>query len=262
VKAVLAQLAPRSGELAANLARALNVIADASARLVVFPELFLSGYDLAQVRDCAVEADGPELGRLRAAAAEAGVAVAVGFSERADDTIFNSLALVEEGGEIVAVYRKLQLFGDERDVFEPGDALVVARLAGRMVGPLICFDMEFPELARALALAGADLLLTASANMAPFGSDHRIACQARALENRLSHLYCNRCGTEAGVHFVGESRAITPDGEIAAEAGANEALLRVPVMASEVSDERVDYLKHLRTDIRVNGPTLVAGGSR
>ncbi len=262
MRAVLAQLAPCPGEPAANLDRALNTIADAQAQLVVFPELFLSGYDLARAREDAVAADAPELRRVCAAAAEAGVAVAIGFPEQHGDRVYNSLALIDEGGEMAAVYRKLQLFGEEREVFEPGEALVVARLAGRMIGALICFDMEFPELARAVALARADLLLTVSANMAPFGSDHRIASQARALENRLPHLYCNRCGTEAGLHFVGESRAITGDGEIDAQAGADEALLRVSAKASELSDERIDYLKHLPRDITVKGPTLVAGGSR
>jgi predicted amidohydrolase len=155
---------------------------------VVFPELFLSGYDLSRAREYALTLDAPELGRVCTAAAEAEVAVAVGFPEQRGDRVYNSLALIDDGGEMAAVYRKLQLFGEERDVFEPGEALVVARLAGRTIGPLICFDMEFPELARALALARADVLLTVSANMAPFGPDHRIASQARALENRLPHL--------------------------------------------------------------------------
>ena len=105
----------------------------------------------------------------------------------------------------------------------------MTELAGLRVGPLICFDMEFPELARALARAGADLLVTASANMEPFYSDHQIASQARALDNRLPHLYCNRCGVEAGLVFVGGSRAVRSDGTIAAQAGGGEELLAADV---------------------------------
>jgi predicted amidohydrolase len=123
--------------------------------------------------------------------------------------------------------------------------------------------MEFPEHARALALAGADLLLTVAANMEPFLGDHRLASRARALDNRLPHLYCNRCGEEAGVRFVGGSRAIGADGAIHAEAGgAAEELLAVASLPRGLSDQRVDYLAHLREGIGVKSTSTATGGSR
>ena len=170
---------------------------------------------------------------LRQSAADAATAIVVGFPERRGNNVANSVALINERGELAAVYRKVQLFGQEQEVFEAGEELVAADLAGRHVGALICFDIEFPEHARGLARAGADLLVTASANMEPFYGDHQIASQARALDNRLAHVYCNRCGREAGLVFVGGSRAVRPDGTIAAQAGGGEELLEAEVGRDE-----------------------------
>ena len=147
----------------------------------------------------------------------------------------------------LVVLPELWLSGyDLEHVHESAVDLDSPELAGRRVGPLICFDVEFPELARALARAGADLLVTASANMEPFYSDHQIASQARALDNRLPHLYRNRCGVEARLVFVGGSRAIGSDGTIAAEAGGGEELLRAEVGRAGTGDDRIDYLAQLR----------------
>ena len=170
---------------------------------MVLPELFLSGYDLARARDTAVDLDGAELATVRAAAEAADTAVIVGFGERRGGAVANAVACIDARGDVAAVYRKLCLFGAEADVFEAGDELVLAELGERRVGPLICFDMEFPEPARALAAAGADLLVTAAANMEPFFDDQLIASQARALDNRLPHLYVNRAGSEGGLRVRG-----------------------------------------------------------
>ena len=98
------------------------------------------------------------------------------------------------------------------------------------VGPLICFDVEFPEPARELAAAGAELLVTASANMAPFGPDHEVATRARALESRLPRLHANGVGAIGGLRLVGGSRSVDASGAVLVEAGSDEeALLVVPV---------------------------------
>jgi predicted amidohydrolase len=261
LRSLLAQRFPVPGAPQANARRAAEIVARADADLVVLPELWLSGYDLDHVRESAVELDSAELGALRESAGDTATAIVVGFPEQRGAVVANSVALIDERGELAAVYRKVQLFGREREVFEAGEELVVAELAGRRVGPLICFDMEFPELARALARAGADLLVTASANMEPFYSDHQIASQARALDNRIAHLYCNRCGVETGLVFVGGSRAIRPDGTIAAQAGGGEQLLSAEVGRVETADDRIDYLAQLREGIGVKAATTVTGGS-
>lgn len=232
MRALLAQLASVPGQTQTNADRAVEILgAHSNVDLAVFPELFLGGYDLSLVPQSALAPDSSELQSIAAAAAAASTAVVVGFAERAEDgSFFNSVACIDRDGSLAGVYRKTRLFGAEPAAFRAGDEQRVVRLAGLDVGPLICFDIEFPEPARKLAAAGAELLVTASANMAPFGPDHEAATRARALENRLPHLYANGVGTIGGLRLVGGSRSVDASGVVLAEAGSNEeALLVVPV---------------------------------
>jgi predicted amidohydrolase len=254
VRALLGQLASLPGDVASNAERAVAALAaHPEIDIAVFPELFLCGYDLSLLEQSARSADSPELGTIADAAAAASTAVVVGFAERiGGGELANSVACIDRDGSLAAVYRKTQLFGAERHVFRPGNELRIVRLAGVEVGPLICFDIEFPEPARQLAAAGAKLLVTASANMEPFVADHELATRARALENRLPHLYANAVGAVGGLRFVGHSRSVDGAGTVLAEAATDEeALLVTPVGTAEVGDERVDYLRHLPHDLAV-----------
>lgn len=247
MQALLAQLASVAGhpdENAAHAAAALERHPD--VELAVFPELYLGGYSLDGLDGLARSVDDPEVGRLREAAAATGTALVVGFAERRPDGVANAACCIDRDGRVAGVYRKVQLFGAEREAFVPGRELLVVELAGRRVAPLVCFDVEFPELARAAALAGADLLVTVSANMEPFYADHELATRARALENRLPHLYANAVGTAAGFALVGGSRSIGSDGGVLAELPhREEGLLVAPVGRPERGDGRVDYLRQL-----------------
>ena len=232
MRALLAQLASIPGQTQANAERAVETLtAHPEVEIAVFPELYLGGYDLSLVPESARAPDSPELRAIAAAAAAASTAVVVGFAERAEDgSFFNSVACIDRDGSLAGVYRKTRLFGAEPDVFEAGDEQRVVRLAGLDVGPLICFDIEFREPARELAAAGAELLVTSSANMAPFGPDHERATRERALENRLPHLYANGVGTIGGFRLVGGSRSVDASGAVLADAAfAEETLLVVPV---------------------------------
>jgi predicted amidohydrolase len=255
VKALLAQLAPDDGRVELNLARVERTLsAHPHVELAVFPELFLCGYELAGVAELALDAQGPELGRVRAAAERARTAVMAGFAERLPDgTIANSAALIEADGELVAVHRKSHLFGDgERERFVEGAELLVVDLAGRRIGPLICFDMEFPEPARALVRTGADLLVTIAANMRPYGAEHELAARARALENRCPHLYVNRVGAHRALQFVGGSMAVDFCGRGTPALAHDEQLLEVEVPAAwaDVGSD-IDYLEHARRELPV-----------
>jgi predicted amidohydrolase len=247
VEALLAQLASVVGDPRANVARAVAALEQHNGvRLALFPELFLSAYELGSLARTALAPDGPELDELAAAAARTHTAVVVGFAERLPaGEVANSAACIDETGTLVAVYRKTQLFGAERDVFRAGGELRLVSLAGLRVGPLICYDVEFPELGRALAVAGAELLVTVSANMAPYGDEHEVATRARALENRLPHLYANAVGTIGRHRFVGRSRSVGAAGDVLADAGEAEELLVAPVGRAGAVTEEVDYLRQL-----------------
>jgi predicted amidohydrolase len=169
---------------------------------------------------------------------------------------------VDQRGELAGTYRKTHLFGDERGVFVAGDELFVIELGGLKAGLMICFDVEFPEVARSLALAGAELLVTISANMDPFGRDHDVFAIARALENGLPHLYVNQVGAGEAFTFAGGTMAVSADGDRLAEAGASgEAIVRLrldttignPARPNEL---RPDYLKEMRGTLPVGAPEV------
>ena len=250
LRVALAQLSPRLRETEANIETVHSVVAEhPEVDLFAFPELFLSGYTVTDVDDLAVRVDGPELESLADVARENSTALIVGAPERVSGGVANSAVCVDERGDIVAVYRKVQLYGgDESDAFVPGDELLVAELCGVKVGLMICFDVEFPEVARALAWAGAELLVTISANMEPFGNDHGVFASARALENGLPHAYVNQVGPgEKGLVFTGGSTIVSPDGEVHAQADSSgETVLNARLSLPMRSSLREDYLSQLR----------------
>jgi predicted amidohydrolase len=254
MKALLAQLAPK-GDPELDAARAREVICAAGdADLAIFPELFLGGYETRDLESRALAADDELLGTIGVSCARSATAAVIGFSERLDDGAFaNSAACFDRDGELVAIYRKTHLFGGhEAEAFRPGDELRLVTLAGVRCGILICFDIEFPEPARQLARAGAELLVTASANMDPYEEDHRLASRARALDNRLPHVYVNRVGEESGYRFVGRSRVVGPDGEVLAElSDSEEEVLAVDVPLRERPQGEVDYLRQVRPELPV-----------
>jgi len=232
------------------MARAARAVAATPAvDLVVLPELFLGGYVLEGLERLALTPGDSALDPLADAARSAGTAVVVGAAERVDGGVANSAFCLDRGGRPAGTYRKAHLFGAEREAFVAGAELAPIRVDGVALGVMVCFDVEFPEAARTLTLRGAEMLVTISANMAPFADDHEAFVRARALENERPHLYVNRTGSESGARFVGGSRAIDPDGAVVAEAGAEPAVLDVRLGPPGRRDERTTYISQRRPSL-------------
>jgi predicted amidohydrolase len=158
---------------AATTTAALHSAAALGARLVVLPELAATGYVLD--RDALLDraesalAPGPALSAWSAAARDLGITVVGGFAERAEDALYNSVAVIGSDGEVVGTYRKLHLFGREREVFAPGDlGLPVFEVAGLRLGVVVCYDLRFPEAVRILALRDVDVVAVPTAWVAGF----------------------------------------------------------------------------------------------
>lgn len=267
MKVLLAQLSPdQTVEL--NAERASQVILDnPEAEIAVFPELYLSGYRPSDAVAVSSRLGDAALAQIPEACREAKTAAVIGFSERLDgdaDAAANSAACFDNDGSLAGVYRKTHLFGsDEETNFTPGESLCIVNLAGRRVAPLICFDVEFPEPARQLADAGAELLVTISANMEPYFEDHELASRSRALENRLPHLYVNRVGTESGHTFVGGSRVVDRDGRVVAALGDEQGVLVADLeLDRDPLNEDIDYLRHVRRGLPVEEDHKLRGGER
>lgn len=245
---VLAQVVGVPGDIGANavlLERTLQQ--HRGADVVVFPELFLSGYFAGRESTHAVSAKHEVFERITRAAKDAGSHVVFGFAEQRDVGISNSVAHITDQGTLAAVYRKAQLFGEGEDAaFVAGDTLVLTNIRGTRVGLLNCFDVEFPEHARELSLAGADVLITVAANMEPYGADHSFAVRSRAIENRKFHVYVNRVLVENELNFVGESCVVAPSGEVLAKLGSDPAIVAIEVDLESWTDQDVDYLRYVR----------------
>ncbi|OYX70036.1 MAG: nitrilase [Rhizobiales bacterium 32-66-11] len=243
----LLQMTPVAADPAANLARIAQAAMAAGAfgcDLLVTPEMGVTGYNIgADIARLAEPRDGALVARLGEIAARAGLALVAGFPERADGAIYNSLVLARpDGGTFV--YRKCHLFGpDERAAFTPSNALPgLVEIAGLKVGFLICYDVEFPEMVRGLALAGADLVVVPTA-LAATPSCRRIALSlvpARALENHVFIAYADLCGSERGLTYQGCSVIAAPDGEDLARAGEAEALLMARIAPGAYAAARAE----------------------
>ncbi|CAB3743809.1 carbon-nitrogen hydrolase family protein [Paraburkholderia rhynchosiae] len=265
----LAQLALSDGNVEHNARKVIEMIGRADTgggtKLVVFPEATLSGFPTRDnITDVAQPIDGPMLTAVRDAARRAGVSVAVGLAERDGARFYNTTVLVDEYGEIALRYRKTHLWASDVGVFTPGNRFETCVWNGITVGLLICYDIEFPETARALAALDADLLIVTNGNMDPFGPVHRRAIVARAMENQLFAVMVNRCGSgDDNLTFPGESTLIDPFGEVVASADAQEALVRarVDLARLEASREHYRYLHDARVPLGLTRVDM-ANGSR
>lgn len=241
----LAQIPIEDSGVATNLQRVLGTIAQRAAgtELIVFPEATLSGFPTRHnIGEIAESIDGPSLTKVRNAARDAGVAVAVGLAERDGSRFFNTTVLVDEHGEIALRYRKTHLWASDVGVFEAGDRYEVCSFKGMTVGMLICYDIEFPETARAVASLGADLLIVTNGNMAPFGPVHRRAIVARAMENQMFAALVNRTGSgDDDLTFPGESALIDPFGDVVCDAGAGEKVLCATLDPARLEGAREHY---------------------
>ena len=244
MKVELAQLAGRDNDTAYNLERALAAIAACASdtQLIMFPESHLMGFPSAEtVAAVAEPLTGPTVSAIVAAARERNIAVVIGTAENDNGRFFNTTLLITPEG-IALTYRKTHLWASDRGVYEPGDRYATCLWNGVRVGLLICYDIEFPETARALAQLGAELLIVTNGNMDPYGPTHRTAIMARAQENQAFALMVNRVEEgDDGLMFAGGSALVDPFGSLLFEAGREEGQFRVELDLGQLAAARQDY---------------------
>lgn len=240
------QTGPIPGDVAGNLERldaAAARAADAGAHLLVTPEMALTGYAIGAgaVAALAEPADGTMAQAVCRIALQRRIAIAYGYPEqRAGGQPYNAAQLVDERGAVFAGYRKTHLFGAlDRAQFSAGDALATpVGLHGWRLALLICYDVEFPEAVRQMALAGADAVLVPTANMDGFDVVADTLVPARAYENQLFVVYANHCGAEGEVRYGGLSTIAGPSGRALATAGRGEALVVADLDAAALAASR------------------------
>jgi predicted amidohydrolase len=160
----------------------------------------------------------------------------------------NAAVVIDPTGAELGRYHKRALYGAwEKATFRPGGASLRFTCGDLSVGVAICYDVEFPEIIRAEARAGVDLVVVPTALMAPHDRVARQMVPVRAMENQVFLGYCNRTGTEGDLRFVGLSSIRGPEGEALAEAGAGDELLlaRLDTAARDATRATFCYLDDL-----------------
>ena len=260
--ACVVQPVPGPYDKAGNLARALAWMDEAAAHgasLILFPEMFLTGY---LIRDRLAELTEPLPGgaavtTLREKAKALSLAVVMGMpaADPAGGRPRNAMVMIDRDGSIAHVAAKTHMFGGEEKMFAPGNELKAFDTSFGRMGILVCYDGEFPETARTLALDGAKLLVMCAANMTPYEDYHPVYMRARAMENCAYTLYCNYVGEEKRFRYCGQSGAWHPTGKVLAQMDSEtEGLFYVPVDLAEADASQgflseLDYLNHRRPEI-------------
>jgi predicted amidohydrolase len=255
------QGAPEVGKVQANLSKMKEQLCKAAAvgaELLIFPELFLSGYCVPgeEMKRLAEERDGPSFRELSQTARESKIAVLYGYPEVDDSSgapvYYNSAQLIDRDGSSLVNYHKTHLWIDHdgyEKVFHSGDSFSkVVECCNVRIGILLCFDMEFPECTRTLALDGAKLIVipTAISNRLPPELPEKISSfviPARARENRVHVVAVNHGRGD----FAGQSVCCDRNGEVVVKAGQGEQLLFFSINPSSPVEN--EYLSQRRPQI-------------
>ncbi|WP_152393885.1 carbon-nitrogen family hydrolase [Paenibacillus guangzhouensis] len=208
---------------------------------IVLPEMWNTGYALEQIHELA-DKDGERTKVLISAFCKThGVHVVAGsIAERRGDQIYNTIYVFDRTGEIVADYSKIHLFRlmDEEKYLAEGDHIGTFEADGVNAGMMICYDIRFPELARKLALSGAKILFVPAEWPNPRLHHWRTLLTARAIENQMYVVSCNRVGTSGTTEFFGHSMIIDPWGEVLVEGQDSEEILSATIDLSLVDEVR------------------------
>ena len=220
------QTSPLFGDKEKNFEQIENLLVDVKADLIVLPELFSTGYTFVS-KDEAVSLAETSKGKtshfLMSISKMTGAVIVGGYVEKAGNNIYNS-AMIVSNNHVIDSYRKIHLYYKEKIWFSPGDKPIkVYEINKIKIGIMICFDWIFPEMARSLALLGADIIAHPANLVLPYCQK---AMTTRCLENRVYSVTANRIGQEKrgqdNFEFTGASQITSYDGKVLSSAPANK----------------------------------------
>lgn len=244
------------GQKRKNLSKIITGLNSVDADIIVLPELPFTGYNFRDRDEVKYLAEDPYQSEivttLKALCKEKNFYIVTGFAEKAQDKYFNSSLLIGPEG-IIHIYRKIHLFNNEKYWFDPGDTpLQVNTVREAKIGMMVCWDWVFPEVARVLALQGADIICHPSNLVLDYCQRTMIG---RSLENSLFTVTANRFGMDNRPHgsikFTGKSQIVDPRGNVIFKARSNRVCLFVAeVDLSLAKDKRLMPLNDLFEDRR------------
>ncbi|PLX01674.1 MAG: carbon-nitrogen hydrolase [Marinilabiliales bacterium] len=247
------QFAPLLGDINTNCEKAEKLISQCNdSQLIVLPEVSDTGYNFPNRKyafDLAYDIEeNPFVKMLLRKSREMNTSIVSGICEKVDDKLYNSSILVSKGN-ILGTYRKIHLFMNEKDIFEPGvGGLEVYEIEGVNIGILICFDYLFPEIWRILAQKNADIIAHPS-NLVTYNAFKVVPAQA--IINKVFIATTNRIGTERDLTFAGRSFMCQPDGKIIKEAGKEtEEIIKSNVDVKLARDKMITSRNHVFNDLK------------
>ncbi len=195
------------------IVRLSKASSERGAQLVVFPELCVTGYNV--LRDAVRVAErvpGPSTRFVSSLASKLGLNIVIGMVEEYDGGVYDSAVLVDSSGDVTGVYRKVNLWSAEKKTFRRGSKPEVFEVDGFRIGVGICYDLEFPEYSRRLALSGAELIIYPSAQPAECRDRVDVYLRSRALENGVYVGFSDLAGVEGEYSYAGGSAVVGPNG--------------------------------------------------
>lgn len=257
------QFQPIFGNKEKNIKKAIQMADKVEADLLVLPELCTTGYlfkNRNELEDLAESiSEGETVKHFLNLSKKKKMNIVFGMAEKDENGIFNSSVLITPQGNI-NTYRKLHLFWEEKFLFTPGNKeLEVFDVDDTKIGMMVCFDWIFPEVARVVALKGAEIICHPSNLVLSYAQP---AMVTRCIENRVFVITCNRIGTEERddkkLCFTGQSQIVDPSGNVLTKASGDQEEVRVieidPALATNKEvipyndlwrDRRVDFYSEL-----------------
>lgn len=232
------------GNVEANRQKALTMIEDGlqqGAELFVLPEMWTTGYQMDQLHQLAEKEDGPTINMLQQMAKKHSVEIIAGsIAEKRNNKIYNTAYAIDKNGLVIAKYSKIHLIGlmAEEKYITPGDQKCSFDLSIGRSGLIICYDIRFTELPRALALADCTTLFIPAQWPQLRGEHWRILNLARAIENQMFVISANTVNGHGRGKMYGHSMIINPWGEVIAEGTDTEQLIIADVDFSLISTVR------------------------
>ena len=234
VRVALAQMSPRLGAVSENIAAAVSVIEEAArakADIILFPELYFTGYQMESLGSTTCSLGKQYFERIDGVMAEAagqyGIHIIAGMCSFEGDACFNAARLYSPQGICTGEYRKVFAFGKECEFFQSGQSLPVFQTSFGTIGILICYDIGFPETARKLSLAGAEILFVPSAWRIQDVRAWELNVPSRALENQCYTVGVNHAGIYGDLHMFGHSMVCGPDGNVMLQLGYDRPMLGI-----------------------------------
>ena len=205
--------------------------------IVICPELFISGYgSFEKIKEYSESRDGKFANKIASLAKKTCTAIVYGYPEIQGDSLFNSAQIFDSKGISIVNHRKKMLppTADESKIFTPGKESSILSINGIKIAIVICYELEFPELIRELALQDVQLIIcpTGQSSNWPAAALHN--CRTRAFENGIFVAYANSTGKLNNINFMGESKIIGPDGIDLVNAEQGEKLICAEINTDDI----------------------------